>query len=172
MPVVEKGSHGKAICERCRKNYDKKVFWQKYCSNSCKVIAWGLKEANKVMRKTVVVIFSVLLSKSAFAETASWYSSADACGPKTNNQKGCPTASGRSIYALEKEGFLFAASNDFTLGTRLDVVNKETGKRVEVTVLDRGGFRKYGRTIDLGRLAFSKIADTKKGVIPVTIEKL
>ena len=48
---VGKGKNNEAFCERCQGLYIKKVFWQKYCSQACKVIAWGLKEANKSMKK-------------------------------------------------------------------------------------------------------------------------
>lgn len=42
------------------------------------------------------------------------------------------------------------------------------GKRsVVVTVTDTGNFAKYGRGMDLSRGAFSKLASTAKGVIPV-----
>lgn len=107
------------------------------------------------------------------ATLASWYSSADACGPKTNNHKGCPTASGKGLYALEREKVLFAASNDYKIGSTLKVSNRRTGKSVVVRVWDRGSFdRKYGRTIDLGKLAFSRIEDTKRGLVEVNIEKI
>lgn len=50
------------ICQECNAEYERKVVWQKYCSDGCKFIAFGkkqkyklkkeaLKEANKVMRK-------------------------------------------------------------------------------------------------------------------------
>jgi rare lipoprotein A len=128
--------------------------------------------------KCVAFFLAMLtLSPLAFAGgavvgTASWYSSADACGPKTNNNKGCPTASGKSIYELERKEVLFAASNDFKIGTRLRVCNAWTGVCTAVTVLDRGGFKKYGRKIDLGKKAFSKIADVNKGTAAVTIERI
>lgn len=45
-------------CEECGKQFKQAVFWQKYCSEPCKWIAYGkkkkaeaLKEANKVMKK-------------------------------------------------------------------------------------------------------------------------
>lgn len=64
------------------------------------------------------------------------------------------------------------ASNTHKLGTKLRVTNKETGKAVTVTVTDRGGFSKYGRTLDLSKAAFSRIADIKQGLVKVDIKVL
>ncbi len=105
---------------------------------------------------------------------ASWYSSKDACGKKTNNLKGCPTASGKSIYALEREKVLFCAVPKGThrLGSRLKITNSANGKYVVVTVLDTGGFKKYSRSIDLGKEAFSKLAPVECGIINVKIQEI
>jgi rare lipoprotein A len=128
------------------------------------------------MRRSILLIaFLTLLSPSVcFAESgvASWYSSADACGPKTNNHKGCPTASGKGLYDLERMGKLFAASNKHKIGTTLKVCNKSNGRCVEVEVLDRGGFKKYGRSLDLCKKAFGIIAPTRQGLVEVTITKI
>ena len=109
-----------------------------------------------------------------YAETglASWYSSVDACGPKTNNHPGCPTADGSSLYKLEETHDLFAASNNYALGTRLRVSNQANGQSVVVVTRDRGGFKKYGRVIDLGRDSFKRIAEPGKGVINVSIKEV
>jgi len=66
---------------------------------------------------------------------------------------------------------LFAASNYYSLNSKVKVMNVHNGKSVIVTILDRGGFEKYGRSIDLGKLAFSKIADLKEGVIKVEVRE-
>lgn len=47
---------------------------------------------------------------------------------------------------------------------------KANGKSVTVRVNDTGGFKKYGRTLDLSRGAFSKIANIKTGIIKVKIK--
>jgi rare lipoprotein A len=101
--------------------------------------------------------------------TASWYSS-EAC--QFNPTKGCPTASGRSLHALEKEGIYFAAMWDVPFGTKVRVTNVSSGKSVIVVVWDRGPARRLKRPIDLSLSAFKKIADPKKGVIKVDIEVL
>lgn len=115
-------------------------------------------------------ILSMLWSGSVeAAETgkASWYSQ-ETC--KFNKDPKCPTASGKSLYTLEKEGVLYAASYRYALGQRVAVTNQETGKRVVVTILDRGPARRLNRVIDLGKRAFEQIGDTRKGLISVRTE--
>lgn len=126
------------------------------------------------MKRIIFWVFIIILSipGNCIAETASWYSSKDACGPKTNNYKGCPTASGKGLYDLEAKGTLFAASNDFKLGEKVRACAVDSGKCVEVVILDRGGFKKYGRSIDLCKSAFARISDSRKGLVEVTITKV
>jgi rare lipoprotein A len=62
-----------------------------------------------------------------------------------------------------------AAHNQLPFGTNVKVTNLKNGKSVIVRINDRGPFVK-GRIIDLSRSAFSKIGDTRDGVITVTIE--
>lgn len=58
----------------------------------------------------------------------------------------------------------------FPKGTRLKVTNLQTGVSVEVTVNDSGPYT--SKIIDLTREAFSKIANTRSGVVKVKIEKI
>lgn len=64
------------------------------------------------------------------------------------------------------------ASNTHKMGTKLKVTNRDTGKSVSCKVNDKGGFSKYGRTLDLSRAAFAKIADLKHGLVKVDIKVL
>lgn len=100
---------------------------------------------------------------------ASWYST-ECC--RFNPHKGCPTASGVSIYELEKNKTDFAAMWDVKFGTRYRVTNVSNGKSVIVVVVDRGPNRRLNRAIDLSKSAFQKIADRKTGLIRVRIEVL
>lgn len=61
------------------------------------------------------------------------------------------------------------ASNSHKMGTILEVTNVANSKKVRVRVNDTGGFSKYGRTLDLSRGAFAKIADLDKGLCKVKI---
>lgn len=126
--------------------------------------------AIKLKKNWAFVVLLMSFCRLGFCDTngIAIYYSTETC--KFNKDPKCPTSSGRSLYALEKEGVLFAASYRYALGQRVAVINQENGKRVIVTILDRGPNKRLGRVIDLGRAAFEKIGDTKKGLIPVTVE--
>lgn len=95
----------------------------------------------------------------AQAQTASWYG---------DMFHGRTTANGETFNKWE----MTCASNSHKMGTRLKVTNVENGKSVIVKVNDTGGFKKYGRTLDLSRGAFSKISDISKGIVKVKIKVL
>lgn len=75
------------------------------------------------------------------------------------------TASGERF---DKNKFT-CASNYYKIGTILEVTNIANGKSVVVKVNDRGGFK--GMKLDLSEGAFKRIADLKKGVLKVRVEK-
>lgn len=110
-----------------------------------------------------------IASASPIEGTASWYST-ECC--KYNPSKGCPTASGASLYALEERGVKYAASWDYPFGTRLKVTNLENGQSTTVTILDRGPAKRLKRVIDLSKKAFQEISTEKKGLIKVRIERI
>jgi len=61
---------------------------------------------------------------------------------------------------------------DIPFNTRLEVTNLDNGRSIVVRVNDRGPARRYcsqGRVIDLSKEAFSRIADTGKGLISVSV---
>lgn len=62
-----------------------------------------------------------------------------------------------------------AAHSRLPFGTKVKVTNVQNGKSVIVRINDRGPFVK-GRIIDLSRSAFSKIGNTRAGVIDVKID--
>lgn len=68
------------------------------------------------------------------------------------------------------ENLLTCASMDYKFNTILKVTNIGNDKSVIVRVNDTGGFKKYGRIIDLSKGAFAKIANLKQGIIIVKIE--
>lgn len=112
-------------------------------------------------------LFLFLICFPAFADTASWYST-EAC--KYNPTKGCPTASGMSLFQLEDRHIDFAAMWGVPFNTKIKVTNLSNNKSVVVTVLDRGPAKRLNRVIDLSKSAFQKIADTRKGLINVKVE--
>jgi len=104
---------------------------------------------------------------------ASWYSTEACTEPhKKIYTKDCLTASGKSLYALEEKGVLFAASWSYPLGAKVRVTNKENSKSVVVQILDHGPSKRLARIIDLGKFAFGQISDLKKGMIVVTVERI
>ena len=78
------------------------------------------------------------------------------------------TASGEQF----NEADLTCASNDYPFNTILKVTNVENGKFIFCRVNDGGGFKKYGRILDLSPKSFSELADLKEGVIKVKIEPI
>jgi rare lipoprotein A len=99
-------------------------------------------------------------------------------------------ASWYSIESLKKEGTYKCSkgvmangekfnNNNFTcanrlypLGAILRVTCIESGKSIVVKTTDRIS-RRFGRTrIDLSRLAFSRISELEKGIIPIRVERI
>lgn len=100
-----------------------------------------------------------LLATASQANYATYY------GDKFHGRK---TANGERY----NQNALTCASNQYKFGTRLKVTNKANGKSVICRVNDRGGFGKYGTTLDLSKASFAKIAPLSKGKIKVTIRRL
>lgn len=107
--------------------------------------------------KALMLCLLLLTSISVNAEVASWY-----------NLDGRKTASGE-VFRTHS---LTCASNTHKLGTYLKVTNTANDKSVVCKVNDTGGFSKYGRTLDLSKGAFSKIAHLSQGTVNVTIKRL
>jgi rare lipoprotein A len=82
---------------------------------------------------------------------------------------GRQTANGE-VY--DKNKLTCAALSNYKFKDKLRVTNLNNNKSVVVVVNDRGGFAKYGRTLDLSEAAFKKIGNLKKGVLTVKIERL
>ncbi len=91
---------------------------------------------------------------------ASWYGM-EACADIDN----CHTTDGSRF---DKNSFSSACSYNFSLGTNFRIHYQ--GKTIQVVCNDRGAFEKYGRTFDLSRGAFEKLAPTGSGVIKVRWE--
>lgn len=106
-----------------------------------------------------LILSLLLIANVSYAATASWY------GGKFH---GRTTASGETY----NKWAMTTASNSHKMGTKLKVTNIENGKSVVVKVNDTGGFKKYGRTLDLSRGAFAKIADINKGLVKIRIQVL
>lgn len=109
----------------------------------------------KLLLATTLLLSSINLQ----AATASYY------GSQFHGKK---TANGERFNM----NAMTAASNSHKMGTKLRVTNPANGKSVVVKINDTGGFGKYGRTLDLSKGAFSKIASLKQGLVKVHIKVL
>ena len=116
-----------------------------------------------------LIFLLLILPTVAQADTASWYSQ-ECC--RYNPDSACPTANGMSLYKLEADHVLWAAMWDVPFGAQFKVTNQANGKSVVVSILDRGPHRRLGRKIDLCKEAFERIADTKEGIIHVTVDRM
>ena len=112
------------------------------------------------MKYIIASLFvTTLVTQQANAAVVSWYG---------GKHHGRTTASGEKF----NQHALTAASNVHKLGSLLKITNKANGKSVVVRVTDTGGFGKYGRTLDLSKGAFSRIANLSNGVAKVDIVRL
>ncbi len=107
--------------------------------------------------KKLLLASTVLLALSAQAATVTYY------GDKFHGRK---TANGERF----NQNAMTCASNTHKFGTHLKVTNTANGKSVVCRVNDRGGFSKYGVTLDLSKGAFAQIAPLSQGRARVTIE--
>lgn len=104
-------------------------------------------------------IFCIVNIGYAQLHTVSWY------GGSFHGKK---TANGET-YNMNA---MTTASNSHKMGAKLLVTNPKNNKSVIVKVNDTGGFAKYGRTLDLSKGAFAKIADLNSGTCKVHIKVL
>ena len=74
-------------------------------------------------------------------------------------------ASGRYANGTPYKGDRMTAAcwNEYAKGTKFKITYK--GKSIMVVCDDRGNFKKLGRFLDLSKLAFSKLADPRLGII-------
>jgi rare lipoprotein A len=107
------------------------------------------------MSKFLIALTLLFVASPVSANTATYYG---------NEFVGRRMANGK-IYNHSK---MVAASNRYRLGTRVKVTNLRNKKSVTVTITDRCG----NCYIDLSRSAFSKIANTKLGRVPVSVKRL
>ena len=117
------------------------------------------------MKITILIAFFLIAiifpvdANTGCVGVASWYGGGETLNKYTaNNELFDPDA-------------LCCASWCYPFDARLKVTNMSNGKSVIVRVNDRGPNRELGRAIDLTRSAFGRIADTRKGLILVKVEK-
>lgn len=127
---------------------------------TCEKIEFTYSKAADAERRTTGRTDSAAAHYPVAVETgvASWYG---------RDHKGRRTASGEPFIP---SGFT-CASWHYPFQTLLRV-SSSNGKSVIVRVNDRGPARRLHRIIDLSEASFAALADTKLGLIPVTIERI
>ncbi|KKB78663.1 hypothetical protein VW35_09045 [Devosia soli] len=102
----------------------------------------------------------VLSSSAAYAQCggASWY------GPGFNGKR---AASGE----IFNENAMTAAHRSLPFGTKVQVVDQNTGKAIEVTINDRGPFHGK-RIIDLSKAAATALGFRNRGTTSVCLEAM
>ena len=100
-----------------------------------------------------------LPAQAATCGSASWYGQGDGFAGRTmaNGQAMNPHAA-------------ITAHRSLPFGTRLRVVNQDTGRSTEVVVADRGPYI-GGRVLDLSYGAFARIASPGQGVARVCFSR-
>jgi rare lipoprotein A len=100
--------------------------------------------------------------------TASWYSRASLVKEGTWKNGERRMANGRKF----NENNLTCATRLYPLGAILRITHIKSNASVLVRVTDRVGLRFAKSRIDLTLLAFSRIAEPKKGVVAVKVERI
>lgn len=112
----------------------------------------------------LIAIFLCLAALVLPFETVSAAPGADQCGSASWYALRSRTASGEQM----NPDALTAAHRTLPFGTRVVVTNKQNGKKVTVTINDRGPFIK-GRIIDVSRAAATRLGFRNAGHAKVCI---
>jgi rare lipoprotein A len=118
-----------------------------------------MKNRNELLTIWIVMVVGAIALTSQAADQASWYGERHRGNLMANGQRFDPDK-------------LTAASWFYQLGTKVVVTHNDRSVVVEIT--DRGPAKRLvqkGRTIDLSRAAFAKLADPDLGLIGVTVRK-
>lgn len=134
-------------------------------NNSNKTMAIAQDEDNvlKVVNKSKDLLIKTLIGK------ASHYGQGDGFHGKKTASGAIFNKNDLTCAVPYKQG---SKTPKYPFGTKLKVINNETGKSVVVTVSDTGNFGHKGRVVDLSYGAFKAIADPQKGLVNVSIIKL
>ena len=113
----------------------------------------------RILLSIIVLLLVAGIASASEIGKASFY---------TVKSSGLVTANGERY----NEDAFTCASMSHKFNTLLRVTNIDNGKSIIVRVNDRGGFKKYGRIIDLTPRAFKSIAPLSQGIIKVKVEVL
>lgn len=171
-------------CQRCGRQFEDRFGERGYCEG-CEHAHYSaywsrdlLIPSDRGMAKSIRMAFLGLLfaitgtltSYASPTQGIASYYGLEACS--VNPDPKCPTASGRSLYELEKEKVPYAAMWGVPIGSRVRVCSVASGDCTGVIILDRGPNKRLGRIIDLNEESFKRLADTRQGITQVTVEVL
>lgn len=114
----------------------------------------------------VSAALSQALNCQATELNASWYSVESLKKEGTFKKSKGVMANGKMF----NERAFTCATRLWPLGTKLQITNKKTQRKVAVIVTDRIGKRFAKTRIDLSKAAFQEIGRLCQGVIPVSVE--
>lgn len=122
------------------------------------------------MRRLIIAVLFLMVASTACAQqlTASWYSVQSLKDEGTYRYSKGVMANGK----LFQDNSLTCANRLYPLGSILRVTNLSNGKSVIVETTDRIGKRFATTRCDLSKRAFSEIADLKRGVVQVKVERI
>jgi len=123
----------------------------------------------KCKELSVALCLVLIMSSSAFAMQASWYSVESLKREGTYKYSKGVMANGH----LFSDDAYTCANNLYPLGTVLRITNLNSGRQVIVKTTDRIG-KRFGKTrIDLSKAAFADLSGeqgTKVGLLPIKVE--
>ncbi len=116
------------------------------------------------MTKNIVVVAALV---AGLLSTTGAYAGDQCGGASWYSLPGNRTASGDRM----NPSAMTAAHKSLPFGSKVRVVDQETGKSIQVTINDRGPFVK-GRIIDLSKAAATKLGFRNAGHTKVCIERV
>lgn len=126
-----------------------------------------------LIKKLAVILLVVVLSgcyaQDAYSDVTASFYGLEAC--EFNKHPKCLTASGRSLYELERKRIPYCASWEYPIGTQLELTNKR-GVKARCTVLDRGPAKRLIQKLDLSRRVFTRLGKEELGIIEVQVRRI
>ena len=117
-----------------------------------------IKKVVSAVAMTAAILSVSTVASYAQCGGASWY------GPSFNGKR---AASGQ----IFNENAMTAAHRSLPFGTKLQVTDQRTGRKVTVTINDRGPFH-GGRIIDLSKAAATELGFRNRGTTSVCISQI
>ena len=77
----------KTMCQRCGKEFNRKRYWQKFCSRDCQRNDWILEKAKAIKKLAVLFFVFFFFSSNVFASTINVDKLVEAIGKSENSQK-------------------------------------------------------------------------------------